>query len=92
VYHDETDTKIKLAGLHDRLVTDDASFNLLYDELTKIINDTAVEVFGQIERKQRNVHKIVTNTQIQQLQACSHTIGGALRLDSNPTHYASYAA
>jgi len=46
VYCDETDTKIKLAGLHDWLVTDDVSFNLLYDELTKIINDTAVEVFG----------------------------------------------
>ena len=46
VYRDETDTKIKLAGLHDRLVTDETSFNLLYDELTKVINDTAVEVFG----------------------------------------------
>jgi hypothetical protein len=34
----------------------------------------------------------MTNTQIQQLQACSRSIGGALRLDSNPTHYASYAA
>jgi hypothetical protein len=64
----------------------------LYDELTKLINDTAVEVFGRIERKQRDVHKIVTNPQIQQLQARSHAIGGALTLDTNPTHSVSYAA
>jgi len=51
-----------------------------------------VEVFGRIERRRRNVHKIVTNTQIQQLQAHSHAIGGALRLDNNSTHSASYAA
>jgi hypothetical protein len=92
LYCDETDIKIKRANLHNQLITDHVSFNLLYDELTKIINDTAVEVFSRIERKKCNVHKIVTNTQIQQLQARSHAIGGALRLDKNPTHSASYTA
>ena len=86
------DIKIKCAGLHDPLATDQASFILLYKELTKIINDTAVEVFGRIERKKHNVHKIVTNPLIQQLQARSHAISGALRLDTNPTHPTSYAA
>jgi len=34
----------------------------------------------------------MTNTQIQQLQACSHAIGGALRLNNNSTHSASHTA
>ena len=92
VYRDMTDARIKHAGLHDRIVTDDTSFNLLYLELTKIINDTAVDVFGRIKRKQRDVHKIVTNPQIQQLQARSRAFGGALRLDKYPSYSASYAA
>jgi hypothetical protein len=92
IYRDVTDARVKDAGLHDLTVTDDTSFNHLYLELTKIINDTAVEVFGRIKRKQRDVHKIVTNPQIEQLQARSCAIGGALRLDKCPRYSASHAA
>jgi hypothetical protein len=68
-YHDATDIKVKHASLHDHIVNDQVSFNLLYSKITKIINDTAVEVFGTVKRKPRDLHKTVTNSLIQQLQA-----------------------
>jgi hypothetical protein len=86
------DIKIKNAGFHDQLITDHVSFNLLYHQLTKLINDTAVKVFGQIKRKCRNTPKIITNPEIEQLQARSRSLGGALRLDKNPTYSATHAA
>jgi Reverse transcriptase (RNA-dependent DNA polymerase) len=92
VYRDEMDNNIKTAGLHDCRVTDHDSFNLLYNELTKITNDTAVHVFGRVKRKQRNIQKTITNPLIQQLNAHSRSIGGALRLESNPLYPASHAA
>jgi hypothetical protein len=92
IYRDATDIKVERAGLHDRVVTDQVSFNLLYSEITKIINDTAVEVFGTVKRKPRDLHKTVTNPLIQRLQARSRAIGGALRLNTHPTHNVSQAA
>lgn len=68
-YCDATDIKVEHASLHDHIITDQVSFNLLYSEITKIINDTAVEVFGTVKRTPHNLHKTVTNPLIQQLQA-----------------------
>jgi hypothetical protein len=64
-YRNATDIKPEHASLHDCIITDQVSFNLLYSEITKIINDTAVEVFGTVKRKPRNLHKTVTNPLIQ---------------------------
>jgi hypothetical protein len=91
-YRDLTDARIEHAGLHDLPVTDDTSFNCLYLELTEIINTAAVEVFGKVKRKQRDVHKVITNPLIEQLQARSRAIGDALRLDKYPLYAASHAA
>ena len=91
-YRDEMDINIEAAGLHDRPVTDHDSFNLLYKQLTKITIDTAVHVFGRIKRTRRVVQKTVTNPLIQQLQAKSRALGGALRLVSNPVYPATHAA
>ena len=92
VYRDQTDDKIRQAGLHNITITDDVSFDSLYLAITKIVNDTAVDVFGRISRKKRNVHKIITNPLIQQLQGRSRALGGALRLDSDPASHVSHAA
>lgn len=92
LYRDETDAKIKDNSLHDRVVTDDASFISLYREITDIINETAVQVFGRVIRRKPVVNKIVTNPVIQQLQGRSRAIGGALRFDKNPTYLPSHAA
>ena len=81
-YRDQTDAQIKLADLHNQTVTDHASFNTLYHNLTNIINKTAEEVFGRIKRKQRDSHKIISNPLIQQLIGQSRAIGGAIRLTS----------
>ena len=91
-FRDQTDTKIRQAGLQDLLITDHATFNTLYTQLTEVVNVTASEVFGRINRKQRNVHKIITNQTIQQLQGRSRAIGGALRLANDPTSSVSHAA
>jgi hypothetical protein len=91
-YRDVTDARIALAGLHDQIITDDTSFNRLYLELTTIINAAAVEVFCKVKRKQRDLHKIITNPLIEQLQARSRAIGDALRLDKYPHYSASHAA
>jgi hypothetical protein len=48
-------------------------------------------VFGTVKRKPHNFYKTVTNHLIQQLQAQSHAIGGALRLNTHPTHNVSQA-
>jgi hypothetical protein len=90
-YRDQTDIEIKDAGLHERRVTDDLSFNSLYHDLTNVINDTAVKVFGRVTRRRPEVHKTITNPIIQQLQARSRAIGGALRLVKYPTYSASHA-
>ena len=42
----QTDAKIREAGLHDFSITNEISFNSLYTQLTKIINDPADDVFG----------------------------------------------
>ena len=92
VFRDQTDTKIRQAGLQDFSVTDHATFNSLYTQLTEVINVTASEVFGRINRKQRNVHTTITNQTIQQLLGRSRALGGALRLDGDPTSFVSHAA
>ena len=89
-YHDLTNTQIKTTGLHDQIVTD--HLNSLYRNLTNIINKSAEEVFGRIKRKQPNTHKIITNPLIQQLIGQSRAIGGAIRIDKNPSHPASRSA
>ena len=91
-YCDETDIKIKNDGLHNRAIVDDASFISVYSDLTKIVNETAVQVFGRIKRKKTHFNKIVTNVLIQQLQGHSRAIGGALRYDSNPAYTPTHAA
>ena len=91
-YRDETDTKIKNVGLHNTAIVDDASFISVYTDITKIINETAVQVFGRIKRKKPAVNKIITNVFIQQLQGHSRAIGGALRHDSDPTYIPTNAA
>jgi Reverse transcriptase (RNA-dependent DNA polymerase) len=92
VFRDETDARVKSDGLRDRTVSDDISFIALYRDLTKIINDSAVHVFGRIKRRKPVVHKTVTNMLIQQLQGRSRAIGGALRLDNDPNFPPSFAA
>ena len=55
-YRNETDTKIKNHGLHNEAIIDDVSFISVYTDLTKIINETAVQVFGRIKRKKPAVN------------------------------------
>ena len=92
LFRDQTDAKIRDANLHNHAVVDDLTFNSLYTQITNVINDTAQEVFGRIKRKQRNVHKIITNAAIQQLQGRSRAIGGAIRLANDISSHVSHAA
>jgi hypothetical protein len=92
LYRDETDARIQRDGLHESAVTDDASFITLYRQVTNIINQTAVQVFGRIKRKKHDVQKTVTNQTIQQLQGRSRAIGGALRLINDPSYIPSRSA
>ena len=91
-FRDETDAKIKNDGLDQRTIVDDATFVSLYSDLTKVVNETATQVFGRIKRKKPHVNKIVTNVLIQQLQGRSRAIGGALRHESNPSYTPTHAA
>ena len=91
-YRDKTDAKIRTDWLHERVMSDDESFISLYRDLTNIINDTAVHVFGRVKRRKAALHKTITNPLIQQLQGLSRAVGGALRFDNDPSYIPSHAA
>lgn len=91
-FRDEMDAKVRHDGLHERTITDDASFITLYGQMTDIINQTAERVFGRVKRKKPNVQKAITNPTIQKLQGQSRAIGGALRLANNPTYFPTHTA
>ena len=60
--------------------------------MTNIINETAVDVFGRVKRRQRDVRKPITNPVIEKLQSRSRAIGGALRLVNHPLSPSSHSA
>jgi hypothetical protein len=79
-YRKRVDQKIVQKGLEDSSVTSDISFIRRYDELTRIIVDTAKEVFG-VTRKFDGGENKVTSPPIRRLEARLKHIGGALNLE-----------
>jgi len=92
VFRDQVNIKIVKTNLLDLPIADEQSFLHKYKLITDIINDTAVEAFGRVTRNHPNPHKDVTNPKIQELQALSCSLGGALCLKSHPSHIISYVA
>ncbi|KAF8229128.1 hypothetical protein L208DRAFT_1288127 [Tricholoma matsutake] len=50
-YMEETDKLILLWDMANRPVVDDASFLAQYEDLTTILNDTAIAVFGWVHQR-----------------------------------------
>ena len=77
-YEQKTEELARSRGLFDMEVTDERSFLLLYNSLTKILTETADECFGRNATRRRNIIKEVTSPKIEAIKAESRHIGGAI--------------
>ena len=81
-FRETVDTLIEARSLHERVITDDASFLEQYTSLTEIITTTASKVFGHT-KPYTMPRKSITNPSIKTIATDLRSIGGAIRYEKS---------